>query len=128
MHIQSPKEMGRRSACLLLAGILWLLIAYSVWHMPDPIGRPPAPHELAPGVVRAVFWASTGLAGVVGAFVPKPEDDVDGADRYAFFGLMFMPAERAFSWAMVLALHYYDWAGQLVVLAVNGPFVCTVLT
>lgn len=108
MIMKASHLLGRRGACLLLAGFIWLLVAWAVSKTPLPPGRPPAPHELLPLSVRVFGWAATGVAGIVAAWWPPGRDD------YGFFAMMFMPAERVMSWTIVLGIHLYNFAPWLV--------------
>jgi hypothetical protein len=110
-------QLGRRGVCLFLVGAIWIMaMAWSVWHMPDPVGRARAPHEYFPPAARAIAWTVTGLVGMFSAFLPQ------GRDRWGFFALILMPAERACSWLIVLLLYLYD-ANHYLPLVFNGPLV-----
>jgi hypothetical protein len=94
-------HLGRRGVVLLLVGLIWISVGYSVFHMPYPTTRVPAPHELLPPAARYIAWGVTGFIGIVSAFFAP------GRDRWGFLAVMLMAAERAFSWLIVLMLHFY---------------------
>lgn len=94
------KRLGNRGLVLLLIGFLWVMTAWTVHQAPVPNTRPPVPHEQIPPIIRELAWLTTGLAGIVFAFFKQ------GRDRWGFFALMIMPAERAFSWGAAIIFHF----------------------
>ncbi len=108
MGVPVPKLLGRRGAALLLTGILWLLLAWSVWYMPIPTTRPRAPHEYAPLELRVLGWGLAGAYAIVAAFLWQRVKDSNGLavlDRIGFALLIIMPMERALSWLLVMILY-----------------------
>lgn len=93
-------RLGNRGLVLLLIGFLWLLTAWTVAQSPVPNTRPPAPHEEIPSWIREAAWVVTGLTAIAFAFFRQ------GRDKWGFFALMIMPAERALSWAGAIVLHF----------------------
>lgn len=85
--------LGRRGWVLLLIGVLWIITAWAVYQMPYPTWRPRALHEYIPHIIREGLWIATGLVAIWAAFLRRP-----GADRWGYFALIVMPAERVLSW------------------------------
>jgi|SRR5215216_5779300 len=94
------RRLGNRGLVLMLIGFLWLLTAWTVAQLPVPSTRPPAPHEEIPSWIRETAWVLTGLTAMVFAFFRQ------GRDKWGFFALMIMPAERALSWLAAIIFHF----------------------
>lgn len=86
-------RVGRRGAVLLILGTMWLIIGLSVWGAPTPPNRIAAAHELIPVTLRVTAWSSAGLLAISSAFRRDP-----GGDRWGFYALAAMPAERSAGW------------------------------
>jgi hypothetical protein len=110
-HLYFRRVLGRRGGCLLIIGLLWILVAYSVIEMPTPNGRPSAPHERFPVDFRVAMWSIGGFLAMVFAWFRKPGDDAWG-----FYALLVPPLERALSWAWVVLVNIlpagWQWPGE----------------
>lgn len=96
--------LGRRGWVLLLIGVLWIITAWSVHQFPYPNWRPRALHEYLPRIVREGLWVLTGLVAIWSAFLRRP-----GADRWGYFALIVMPAERVLSWFLSGLIYLGGW-------------------
>jgi hypothetical protein len=102
------RMLGRRGASLLLIGSIWLIVAWSIYEAPIPLGRVPAPHERFPVEFRIALWTICGVCAIVSAWFRKPGDDAWG-----FYMLLVPPLERMLSWLWVVAASLYPPAGTL---------------
>src|SRR5215212_10825786 len=90
--MEPRNRLGNRGYILLFVGFCWVVTAWTVSFVPIPNSRPPAPHEEIPLWLRESLWVITGITAMVFAFARQ------GRDKWGFFALIIMPAERAFSW------------------------------
>lgn len=95
-----PERLGRRGACLVLAGILWILIGITIPEG-DPVGSwvtLQLPHLFIPTPVRIFLWTGSGAFAIATAWSRDPH-----WSSRAFTVLLLLPAERvlSFTWGGV---------------------------
>ena len=92
---RTVRQVGRRGTALLMLGVLWLLLGYSVFLSMDiPTEAPEGVfHLLIPADVRGFLWMLTGGTAIVAAFRPP-----GFSDAFGWTALYVMPALRLVSY------------------------------
>lgn len=92
---RSVKQVGRRGTVLLMLGVVWLLLGYSVFLSMDiPTGAPEGGFHLSiPADVRGLLWTLTGVTAMCAAFRPP-----GFSDAFGWTALYVMPAVRTVSY------------------------------
>jgi uncharacterized membrane-anchored protein len=95
------RGVNKRGQILLIFGLLWVSIGFSVLDQPIAAGQEDLLFSAIPVPVRAGAWMLTGIIAIAHAMRPLTIH----SDDPAFFALYIMPAERV----LIFALGYIDY-------------------
>ena len=99
-----PRQLGFRSRILILCGMIWILLGFSV--LDEPIRG--VPYELVPDHLRAGLWVATGATALASGWRPPGYQDALG-----WVALYTVPALTTVSYTI-------SWVDSLVD-GIGGP-------